>query len=109
MGDFLEAASLDWRPLRPDVAHGVFGATLLENGTKMMLVRVAAGGGFAAHRDGYGHLFYFLSGEGIVRVEEREEHTTPGLVVRVAAGESHSYENRGTSELILISVNVPNK
>lgn len=107
MGDFLETSSLDWRPLRPDVAHGVFGATLLGNGTTMMLVRVEAGGGFANHRDGYGHLFYFLAGEGIVRVGDREVPATPGLVVRVAAGEDHSYGNSGAGELTLISVNVP--
>lgn len=107
MGDFLDVASLDWRPLRPDVAHGVFATTLLEGGTRMMLVRVEAGGGFATHQDGYGHLFYFLSGEGVVRVGEREMSAAPGLVVRIDAGESHSYENSGTAELVLISVNVP--
>jgi hypothetical protein len=44
-----------------------------------------------------------------VRVGEEESRARPGLVVRVAAGEDHSYENRGTEELRLISVNVPAK
>ena len=101
--------ALDWQALRPDVAHGVFGKTLLDDGTKMMLVRVEPGGGFASHCDGYGHLFYFLSGEGSVRVGEEESRARPGLVVRVAAGEAHSYENGGAAELLLISVNVPGK
>ena len=103
------ADDLDWQPLRPDVAHGVFGKTLQDNGTKMMLVRVEPGGGFASHRDGYGHLFYFLAGDGSVRVGEEESRARPGLVVRVAAGQVHSYENRGTEELLLISVNIPEK
>jgi mannose-6-phosphate isomerase-like protein (cupin superfamily) len=107
MGGIFMADALDWQPLRPDVAHGVFVKTMLDNGTKLMLVRVEQGGGFASHYDGYGHLFYFLSGEGVVRVGEEESRARPGLVVRVATGEAHSYENRGTGELMLISVNVP--
>ncbi|HEX8960705.1 MAG TPA: cupin domain-containing protein [Geobacteraceae bacterium] len=107
MGEFFMTDALEWRALRPDVAHGVSAATLLANGTKMVLVRVEPGGGFATHRDGYGHLFYFISGEGVVRVEDRESPATPGLVVRVTAGEAHSYENTGAGELVLISVNVP--
>ncbi|HEY6871881.1 MAG TPA: cupin domain-containing protein [Geobacteraceae bacterium] len=107
MGEFFMTDALEWRPLRPDVAQGVSAATLLSNGTRMMLVRVEPGGGFATHRDGYGHLFYFLEGCGVVRVEDRESPATTGLVVQVAAGEAHSYENSGTAELILISVNLP--
>jgi mannose-6-phosphate isomerase-like protein (cupin superfamily) len=107
MGKIFMADALDWQALRPDVAHGVFGKTLLDNGTKMMLIRVEPGGGFASHRDGYGHLFYFLAGDGSVRVGEEESRARPGLIVRVATGETHSYENRGTEELLLISVNVP--
>lgn len=107
MSEIFEADALDWQPLRPEVAHGVFGKTLLDNGTKLMLARVTAGGGFASHRDGYGHLFYFLSGDGVVRVEDRESPATAGLVVRVAAGEAHSYENTGTAEMVLISANLP--
>lgn len=107
MGDFCMTDDLDWVPLRPDVARGVAAATLLAEGTRIMLVRVKPGGGFADHRDGYGHLFHFLSGEGIVRVGEREAAAVPGLVVRVAAGERHSYENTGTVPLTLLSVNIP--
>ncbi len=107
MSEILEANVLEWQPVRPDVTCGVYGKTLLEDGVKIVLTRVAPGGSFSPHRDPYGHLFYFLDGEGIVRVEERKLRAGPGLIVRVAPGESHSYENTGTCDLMLISANVP--
>jgi mannose-6-phosphate isomerase-like protein (cupin superfamily) len=61
------------------------------------------------HQDDYGHLFYFLSGEGLVWVQDKEFKASPGLVVRVNAGEVHAYENTGDEDLMLISVNIPTR
>ena len=107
MSEIFTVDVLDWQPVRPEVTCGVYGKALLEDGVKIVLTRVAPGGSFSPHRDPYGHLFYFLAGEGIVRVEEREMRAGPGLVVRVEPGESHSYENTGREDLTLISANVP--
>jgi len=106
MDRFVEADSLEWRPVRPDVARGVFGRTLLDAGTRMVLTRVEPGGSFAPHCDGYGHLFYFLGGSGVVGVGGEETPAMAGLVVRVAAGEEHWYRNTGSDDLMLISVNI---
>jgi mannose-6-phosphate isomerase-like protein (cupin superfamily) len=107
MGEIVDVASLGWRPVRPDVAREVYGKTLLAEGVKVVLTRVAPGGGFSTHWDDYGHLFYFLGGEGLVWVRERQCLARAGLAVRVAAGEAHAYENTGADDLVLISVNVP--
>ena len=107
MGDIFAADILDWQQVRPELTSGVQGRTLLDGGVKIVLTRVGPGGGFPPHRDAYGHLFYFLSGTGIVRVGENEAEAVPGLVVRVSPGELHSYENAGSADLTLISVNVP--
>jgi mannose-6-phosphate isomerase-like protein (cupin superfamily) len=107
MGKVFDAASLDWQPVRPDVARGVYGKTLLEDSVKFVLTRVAADGRFDMHQDNYGHLFYFLSGEGLVWVRDKRFKAVPGLVVKVATGESHAYENTGDIDLMLISVNIP--
>ncbi len=53
-----------------------------------------------------GNIFYFLEGEGIAP-EGTQFHIHPGLVVHVAVGESHSYENTGSTEMKLISINIP--
>lgn len=99
--------TLEWQPVRPDAAHGVYGKTILDEGVKVVLARVAPGGGFGPHRDPYGHVFCFLSGEGVVTVGEQRLPVRPELIVRVAAGEVHAYENTGTTDLMLISLNVP--
>ncbi len=98
---------LEWQPVRPQLTHGVFGKTILDDGVKVVLTRVAPGGKFATHRDDYSHVFYFLSGEGVVTVADSRFDAKPDLVVRVTAGELHSYENTGTEDLMLISLNVP--
>jgi len=107
MGEAFDAASLEWEPVRPDVARGVYGKTLLVDGVKLALTRVAVGGRFDMHQDNYGHLFYFLSGEGLVWVQDKRSKAVPGLVVRVTTGEPHAYENTGNQDLMLISVNIP--
>ncbi|MFC1978214.1 cupin domain-containing protein [Chloroflexota bacterium] len=107
MGKAFDIASLEWEPVRPDVARGVYGKTLLADGSKIVLTRVAVSGRFDMHQDNYGHLFYFLSGEGLVWINDKQFEAVPGLVVRVTAGEPHAYENKGNQDLMLISVNIP--
>ena len=107
MVEVFNVASLDWQPIRPDMAHGVYGKSLMKDGIKIILTRVSPGGKFDCHQDKYGHLFYFLSGDGILRVQAKEFKVAPGLIVRVNAGEPHAYENTGNLDLMLISVNIP--
>ncbi len=107
MSHVADISALSWQPVRPEVARGVFGKTLLADGVKIVLTRVEPGGEFSLHRDDYGHLFYFLGGEGTCRVGPEEYKAGAGLVVRVTAGEAHAYANTGTEDLLLISVNIP--
>ena len=107
MAEIVDTASLEWQPVRPGMARGVYGKTLLADGVKVVLTRVTSGGGFSVHQDDYGHLFYFLSGQGVVWVEGRRFEALPGLAVRVSAGQAHAYENTGTEDMTLISVNLP--
>ncbi len=96
----------DWQPVRPQLTRGVFGKTIFDGDVKVVLTRVEPGGKFAKHRDDYGHIFYFLSGEGIVTVADSRFDARPDLLVRVTAGELHSYENTGAQDLILLSLNI---
>jgi mannose-6-phosphate isomerase-like protein (cupin superfamily) len=107
MGKVIEISSLPWQLVRPNLAQGVEGKTLLADGFKVVLTRVAAGGRFTHHRDGYGHLFYFLSGQGLVSLGEERLEVGPGVVVQVEAGELHAYKNTGREDLVLISINLP--
>ena len=107
MSDVFELSSMEWQPVRPDVARGVFGKMLLDGQVKAVLTRVEPGGKFEMHHDKYSHLFYFLGGEGMVRVGRQQINALPGLVARIDAGEPHGYENTGMEDLILISLNIP--
>lgn len=107
MSEIFELDSLEWQPLRPEITKESYAKLLMADEVKVMMVRVAPGGGFRPHRDGYGHLFYFLSGSGVVRVEDQEYAVRPGLVVQITAGESHAYENTGDTDLTLLSLNIP--
>ena len=107
MSHLLDIGGLEWRPHRPDVARGVFGRTLLTGEVKVTLVRVAPGGGFTSHRDSWGHLLLFLAGEGRAAVGEEMFDVKAETAVTVPAGVAHSYENTGSSDLTLVSINLP--
>lgn len=107
MNKDFEIESLEWQTVRPDVAQGVFGKTILAEPVKVVVTRLVAGAKFVAHRDKYGHLLYFTSGQGYVRVGDRQIVARAGVVVRVMPGEEHEYGNSGAEDLLLISMNIP--
>jgi quercetin dioxygenase-like cupin family protein len=107
MGEVLEESSIEWQQLRPDVAEGIIGKTLLSGNVKVVLARVAPGGKFLPHRDAYSHLFYVLAGAGRVHIDGKEFPLRPGSVVRIAAGETHAYENTDSDDLVIFSLNLP--
>jgi quercetin dioxygenase-like cupin family protein len=107
MSAFFDIASLEWQVVRPDVTQGAFGKTFLDGKVKGVLTRLEPGGKFVPHRDNYGHVFYFLSGQGFVRVGDKQISAREGVVVQVMAGEEHEYGNNGTDDLVLISLNIP--
>jgi quercetin dioxygenase-like cupin family protein len=103
----IQTALLEWQPIRPDVAHGVYGRTLLAENLKVVLTRVEPGGMVGAHRDNFGHFFYFISGVGRVHLGDEQVEARAGLAARVAPGQAHAYANTSTEELVLISINIP--
>lgn len=107
MGEVVQVQDIEWQPVRPEITNDIQGRTLLDGKVKAVLTRVASGGRFRMHKDKYGDLFYFTSGTGKLTLSGKEYDITPGLVVRIAAGESHAYENLGREDLVLISMNLP--
>jgi mannose-6-phosphate isomerase-like protein (cupin superfamily) len=109
MGKITDVDLLEWEAVRPDVARGVYGKTLLDGGVKLVLTRVQPGGGFTVHRDGYSHLLYFIGGSGKIGIGGKEVRIKPGLAVRVEAGEEHWYTSSAGEELMLLAVNLPDR
>jgi len=65
------------------------------------------GGHFNTHRDPYAHLFYCLSGSGLVTVAGEQMPLVKGSCIEIEAGVDHAYYNNGDDELMLISMNLP--
>jgi quercetin dioxygenase-like cupin family protein len=105
--NIFDISTMEWKPVRPEITEGVTGKALLDDKIKAVLTRVAPGGKFKLHADKYGHLFYFLSGEGVVKVGDKSHKAAAGMTVQVPAGEQHSYENTGKTEMLLLSMNLP--
>jgi mannose-6-phosphate isomerase-like protein (cupin superfamily) len=107
MSNYFDISSLEWKPVRPEIANGVFGKAMLDGNVKAVLTRVEPGGKFKMHADKYAHLFYFLSGVGSVWVGDKRSDARTGVVVHVDAGIMHAYENTGKEDLLLVSLNLP--
>ncbi len=106
MAKLIDTNLQDWQPVRPALTEGVSGQLLRDGPTKIVLTRVMPGGVFLPHRDSYGHLFYFLSGAGMVLLGEERIEVGAGICLQIEAGELHGYENCGREDLLLISVNL---
>lgn len=107
MGHFLAIDALPWHPVRPELTQGVTGKTLLDGATKVVLTRVKPGGRFTQHQDPHGHLFYILQGCCRIQIGNEERAVSAGFIVRVEPGELHGYDNFGTDDLLLLSMNLP--
>lgn len=104
-----ELKDLNWTPLRPDVAKKIFGTPLVSGdkvNNTVTLTRVEPGGEFVPHKDSYGHILYFAQGEGEGSLGDKTFVVHPGFLVRVKAGDVHSYRNTSHEEMILITINV---
>ncbi|WP_020674595.1 cupin domain-containing protein [Geopsychrobacter electrodiphilus] len=108
MSRLIDTNAQDWQPVRPELTRGVGGKLLLDGAMRMVLTRVVPGGNFPPHRDAYGHLFHFLSGAGTVIIGDKRIVVGEGICLQIDAGELHGYENNGSEDLLLISVNREN-
>jgi mannose-6-phosphate isomerase-like protein (cupin superfamily) len=71
------------------------------------LVQIDQGGGSETHIDQYNHAFYFLEGEGEVRIADERIKTAGGVVVKVPAGVVHSIGNIGKAPLRFLAIYDP--
>lgn len=76
---------------------------------KILLTKVEPKGIFPLHIDDYHHVFYFIEGEGVLKIADKEYKIKPNLKVEISAGLEHGYENTGNTEMFLITVNIPKK
>ena len=104
----LDWSELTWESTKPAIATGVFGSRIVPDEGKVRavtLTRVEPNGEFSPHVDDYDHVFLLIEGKGMGWLGEDSYDIKPRLIVRVPAGQSHSYRNTTDSDLILLTIN----
>ncbi len=97
-------------PIRKSVTSGVSGMSLIPKdvtGFKVTLTHVSPGGKFHMHEDEYHHVFYVVSGNGEICLENETHTVGPGTIVRIPSKTLHGYQNTSNQLLKIIMINIP--
>jgi mannose-6-phosphate isomerase-like protein (cupin superfamily) len=74
----------------------------------LAIANLAKGKTIESHRDPMEEIYFVLSGEGEISVEEETRHVTPGDATWIPAGAAHSLTNSSEQELLILVVASPN-
>jgi quercetin dioxygenase-like cupin family protein len=102
----------DWEPVRPGLTKGITGRRLAPKGTRDMdvtVTKVEPGGEFSLHQDPYHHVIYVVQGKGEASLGDEVYPIGPDTVVEIPAGEVHAYRNTGSTDVVLVTVNIPDE
>jgi quercetin dioxygenase-like cupin family protein len=97
MGTADDGAGLSWRTL---ISADRTPTRELSGG----VCEILPGGELVLHRHPTLELYYFLEGEGVVRLGEQERAVRPGTTVSIPANAPHGIRNTGASTLKLFYV-----
>ncbi|HUT80301.1 MAG TPA: cupin domain-containing protein [Candidatus Bathyarchaeia archaeon] len=102
--------NVEWNSIRPEFTIKITGKSILPkewSDIKLTITKVEPEGEFPIHKDAYHHIFYFITGNGRLFIEQKQFDIIPNLVVEIPAGLSHGYKNTGSEEMILLTGNIP--
>jgi len=71
------------------------------------LCRIKPDGRSEPHIDDYNHAFYVISGTGTVTVEKQSWPISPGAIVKIPSGPTHSLANTGRDDLVFLVIYDP--
>jgi mannose-6-phosphate isomerase-like protein (cupin superfamily) len=74
----------------------------------LAIANLAKGKTIESHRDPMEEIYFVLSGEGEMSVDEEKRHVTPGDATWIPAGSSHSLTNSSEQDLLILVVASPN-
>ncbi|HED04117.1 MAG TPA: cupin domain-containing protein [Candidatus Fraserbacteria bacterium] len=109
MPDYEQLLSLSDQPWQGGIAAGIEQKPIWMRGdsnshAQVMLVRMASGVLSPPHRHPHPQIFYVLSGNGRLELDERVYQLKEGDAVRVLGGELHGFENTGSAELVMLEI-----
>jgi mannose-6-phosphate isomerase-like protein (cupin superfamily) len=74
----------------------------------LAIANLAKGKTIESHRDPMEEIYFVLSGEGDMSVDEETRHVTLGDATWIPAGSSHSLTNSSEQDLLILVVASPN-
>lgn len=70
----------------------------------LAIARLERGRAIETHRDPMEEIYFVLSGEGEMSVDEETRHVRPGDATWIPAGSAHSLTNSGEEDLVILVV-----
>jgi mannose-6-phosphate isomerase-like protein (cupin superfamily) len=74
----------------------------------LAIANLAKGKTIESHKDPMEEIYFVLSGEGEMSVDEETRHVRPGDATWIPAGSAHSLENSSQEDLVILVVASPN-
>jgi mannose-6-phosphate isomerase-like protein (cupin superfamily) len=74
----------------------------------LAIANLAKGKTIESHRDPMEEIYFVVSGEGEISVDEETRHVIPGDATWIPAGSAHSLKNSSEKELVILVVASPN-
>ena len=89
------------------VAQMILDQRILKEIGFLAIAKLEKGRRIEAHVDPMEEIYFIWAGEGEMGVDEETRHVVPGDAVWVPTGSSHSLENSGETDLIILVVASP--
>ena len=96
------------------IAHGgaiaqmILDRRILKEIGFLAIARLAKGRTIESHEDPMEEIYFVLTGEGEMTVDEDTRHVRPGDATWIPAGSAHSLTNSGEGDLLILVVASPN-
>ncbi len=99
----IDTSDIPWIDLKVGITKELVGKKFLNSGS-IRLFCLRSKEKFASHDHDYVQIMYFLTGEGIVALDDVETAVKPGLIVIVKPNQCHAIENTGDHPMDVIVV-----
>jgi mannose-6-phosphate isomerase-like protein (cupin superfamily) len=90
------------------IAQMILDRRILQEIGFLAFANLARGKTIESHRDPMEEIYFVLSGEGRMSVDEETKHVGPGDATWIPAGSSHSLTNSTEKDLIILVIASPN-
>jgi mannose-6-phosphate isomerase-like protein (cupin superfamily) len=90
------------------IAQMILDRRVLQEIGFLAIANLAKGKTIESHRDPMEEIYFVLSGEGEMSVDEETRHVHPGDATWIPAGSAHSLTNSSEQDLLILVVASPN-